>query len=447
MLPSGTYLARYVPVGNMESRPTASRPFGQNYVFVVVAAIFFALLAAAGLRATPGVLLLPWQKALGWNAGIISAAAALGIFLYGLTGPFAAAAMQQFGLRRTVLAAFVLMSAATGTSVFMTAPWQLFLTWGVLSGLSSGVVANVLAATIVNRWFATHRGLVMGLLTASTSTGTLIFLPGLAALAAWAGWKPVVLTIAGCTAALIPLIALLVPERPAAIGLRRYGSDHDDIDAPRAAHNPFAVALGHLARAARMRTFWYLFATFFICGFTTNGLVGTHLIAFCGDNGIAEVKAAGLLAMMGVFDIFGTTLSGWLTDRYDPRKLLFVYYGLRGLSLIYLPYSDFSLLSLSIFAAFYGLDWIATVPPTVRIANETFGDKNAPIIFGWIVAGHQLGAASAAFLAGLLRTLQGNYLHAFVIAGATGILAALLSLLIGRKSTSPEFAGALEPGE
>jgi predicted MFS family arabinose efflux permease len=207
------------------------------------------------------------------------------------------------------------------------------------------------------------------------------------------------------------------------------------------------VALGDLAVAARTRTFWFLFATFFICGFTTNGLVGTHLIAFCGDNGIAEVKAAGLLAMMGIFDIFGTTFSGWLTDRYDPRKLLFVYYSLRGLSLIYLPYSHFSFVSLSLFAAFYGLDWIATVPPTVRIANEKFGDKNAPIIFGWIVAGHQLGAASAALLAGLIRTAQGSYLEAFVIAGTTGLAAAFLSLMIEKRRTAPQLAGALEPGE
>jgi predicted MFS family arabinose efflux permease len=428
-------------------RLRASYPFGQNYAFVVVAAIFLALLAAAGLRATPGVLLLPWQKAFGWSAGTVSAAAALGIFLYGLTGPFAAAAMQQFGLRRTVLAAIVLMALAAGISVFVTAPWQLFLTWGVLSGLGSGVVANVLAATIVNRWFVTHRGLIMGLLTASMSTGTLIFLPGLATLAAWAGWKAVVLTIAGCAIALIPLIAFLVPESPAAIGLRRYGATEDEPPASAPANNPFTVALGDLAVAARTRTFWFLFATFFICGFTTNGLVGTHLIAFCGDNGIAEVKAAGLLAMMGIFDIFGTTFSGWLTDRYDPRKLLFVYYGVRGLALIYLPYSNFSFVSLSLFAAFYGLDWIATVPPTVRIANEKFGDKNAPIIFGWIVAGHQLGAASAALLAGLIRSAQGSYLEAFVIAGTTGLAAAFLSLMIEKRRTAPQLAGALEPGE
>jgi MFS family permease len=427
---------------SVQSTSVSRRPFGQSYAFVVVAVIFLALLASAGLRSTPGVLMLPLQKSFGWDVSLVSSSAAIGIFLYGLAGPFAAAVMQRFGIRRTVLGALALMSVSTAASYFMTAPWQLFLTWGLLSGIGSGAVANVLGATIVNRWFTTNRGLVMGLLTASTATGTLIFMPGLAALVEWGGWKPVVLTVAACCAALIPLIYFLVPERPASIGQRSYGSAHDDQPAAPVQGNPFVAALSNLARASKTPTFWFLFATFFICGFTTNGLVGTHLIAFCGDHGIFEVQAASLLALMGFFDLFGTTLSGWLTDRFDPRKLLFFYYGLRGLSLIYLPYSDFSLVSLTVFAAFYGLDWIATVPPTVRIANETFGDKNAPLIFGWVVAGHQLGAACAAFFAGFMRSSQGDYLQAFMIAGATGLVAALLSLMIGRRPVQPALATA-----
>ncbi len=414
-------------------RPFSKRPFGQNYAFVVVAVIFVALLTAAGLRATPGVLILPLQQAFGWSIDVISVSAAVGIFLYGLAGPFAAAVMNRFGIRRTVMGALALMSAATAASYFMTEPWHLFVTWGLLTGVGSGAVANVLGAVIVNRWFVKNRGLVMGLLTASTATGTLVFMPGLAAIVEHGGgWRPVVLIVAACCAALVPLIYLLVPERPASIGLRAYGSDVDDEPAPASGQNPFAAAISHLVEAARTRTFWYLFATFFICGFTTNGLVGTHLIAFCGDYGIAQVQAASLLALMGIFDLVGTTLSGWLTDRFDPRKLLFMYYGLRGLSLIYLPYSGFSLWSLTVFAVFYGLDWIATVPPTMRLANEAFGDRKAPVVFGWIVAGHQLGAASAAFFAGAMRTAQGDYLGAFVIAGLTGLAAAVLSLMIGR---------------
>ncbi len=412
--------------------PHAKRPFGQNYAFVVAAVIFLALLGAAGLRAAPGVMMLPLQSAFGWDKATISLGAAIGIFLYGLAGPFAAGLMQTFGLRRTLVTALVLMSAATGASAFMSSPWQFIASWGVLSGIGSGAVALTMGAVVVNRWFVSNRGLMIGLFSASTATGTLIFLPGLAALAEWGGWQAIVITIALFMAALIPLVLLLVPESPQAIGLVPYGAAPGHVPPAPTTGNPFANAFRTLGEAAKTRTFWYLFATFFICGFTTNGLIGTHMISFCADMGIPEVQAASMLAVMGIFDLVGTTGSGWLTDRIDPRKLLFVYYGLRGLSLLYLPFSDFSFYSLSFFVVFYGLDWIATVPPTVRLATETFGDRKGPMVFGWIAAGHQLGAASAAFFAGWMRTVQGNYFDAFMIAGATGVIAAALALMIAR---------------
>jgi predicted MFS family arabinose efflux permease len=419
-----------------------SRFLGQRYALVVVGVIFFCLLIAAGLRSAPSVMMLPMESELGWGRGVISFAAAVGIFLYGLAGPFAAALMERIGLRRTLLAALALMAASTGVSLMMTEPWQMVLTWGVFSGIGSGAVQTVLGATIVNRWFKTNRGLMMGLMSASSATGMLVFLPMLASLAQWGGWRPVAMAVAIACAALVPLVWLLVPERPASIGQLRFGAEPGDVPpvSPAAQGNFIANTLGTLKSAAGTRTFWYLFATFFICGFTTNGLVGTHLIAFCGDMGIPEVKAAGLLALMGVFDLIGTTLSGWLTDRFDPRKLLGVYYTVRGLSLIYLPYSGFSGISLTIFAILYGLDWIATVPPTLRLSNEAFGDRSGPIVFGWIVAGHQVGAASAAFLGGVLREMQGDYQLAFMLAGMTGIIAACISLLIdtGRPAIDPE---------
>ena len=348
--------------------------------------------------------------------------------------------MEHFGLRRVLIGALSLMAVSSAASAYMTEPWHLLLSWGVFSGISSGAVAIVLGATVVNRWFSAHRGLVMGLLTASAATGTLVFLPALAALASSGDWTRVVWAVAAAEAALVPLAWWLVPDRPAQVGLVPYGSDPASPPAPAAPRTGMiAATFGALGRAARTRTFWFLFATFFICGFTTNGLVGTHLIALCGDHGMPEVQAAGLLALMGVFDLVGTTASGWLTDRYDPRKLLFVYYGLRGLSLIYLPYSDFSFYSLSIFAIFFGLDWIATVPPTLRLTTEAFGERDASIVFGWIVAGHQLGAASAAWMAGFVRQSQGSYLTAFVLAGMTGIVAAFIALMIGRRriATAP----------
>ncbi|MER8750535.1 MFS transporter [Mesorhizobium sp. M1050] len=421
---------------------TQSRPFGQRYAFVVVGIIFLCLLVAAGLRSAPAVMMLPLENSFGWRRDVISLAAGVGILLYGLTGPFAAALMERIGLRRTLLASLMVMSGSTALSLLMTKPWHLFITWGVFSGIGSGAVASVLGATIVNRWFKTNRGLVMGLMSASSASGMLVFLPMIAALAQSGGWQPVVIAVAIATAALLPLVWLLVPERPASIGMLRYGAEADDVPpAPPASQGNFlAHTFSTLRRAAGTRVFWYLFATFFVCGFTTNGLVGTHLIAFCGDMGIGEVQAAGLLSMMGIFDLVGTTLSGWLTDRYDPRKLLGVYYGIRGLSLIYLPYSGFSATSLIIFAVLYGLDWIATVPPTLRLANEAFGDRSGPIVFGWIVAGHQIGAATAAAFGGTMRELQGNYELAFLIAGMTAIAAACISLLINtsRPAFEPE---------
>ncbi|WP_350356079.1 MFS transporter [Acidisoma cladoniae] len=410
--------------------PPRTRPFGRRYAFVVIGVVFLALLVSAGLRGTIGVLMVPWQDAFGWSRATIALAAAIGIFLYGLMGPFAAALIQRFGVRRVMLSALVLMAAATASSVFMTRPWQLFLTWGVLSGLGTGCVANVLGAIIANRWFTTNRGLVMGLLTASTATGTLIFTPGLAAIAAHAGWRPVVLTVAAAAAVMIPLIAFLLPERPASIGLTAWGAPAGAAPPGPPAMSFIGNAIGGLMMGIRTRTFWLLFASFYICGFTTNGMVGTHLIALCADHGIGETRAAGLLAMMGVFDLVGTTLSGWLTDRFDPRKLLFVYYGLRGLSLIYLPFSGFGLYGLSFFAVFYGLDWIATVPPTLRLATEAFGESRTPVVFGWIVAGHQLGAASAAFMAGLVRTIDGSYMPAFMLAGLLAVGAAFFAIFI-----------------
>lgn len=421
-----------------------ARRLGQKYAFVATTVVFLALLVAAGLRSTPGVLIVPLEHAFGWRRDVISLSAAIGIFLYGLAGPFAAALMQRFGIRTVLLAALALMAASSAASAFMTSPLHLVLTWGVLTGIGTGCVAVVLGAAVVNRWFVERRGLMMGLLTASAATGTLVFMPVLAALAQSKGWQPVVWTVAVACALLIPLVLLFLPEHPADVGLRPYGAAADTPIArvPVPADSLLQATFGVLARASRSRDFWFLFATFFICGFTTNGLIGTHFIALCSDRGFAEVQAAGLLATMGAFDLVGTTLSGWLTDRYDPRKLLFVYYGLRGLSLIFLPFSDFSFYSLGVFTVFYGLDWIATVPPTLRLANEAFGERDAPVVFGWIVAGHQLGAACAAFFAGAMRTVQGDYFYAFIIAGATGVVAAVLALQVGARSGRGEALAA-----
>jgi MFS family permease len=413
-----------------------------THILLVVAVTFFALLVAAGLRATPGVLMVPLELNFGWDRATISFAAAVGIFLYGLVGPFAAALMMSIGIRRTLLGGLMLMAAATCSSLWMSKPWHYVLTWGLLSGIGSGAVASVLGAAVVNRWFATRQGLVMGLLSASTATGSLIFLPFLASLSHTGAWRPVVATVSLACLALVPVVALVFPERPSDIGTRRFGEDVDSPPpAPPRQARTAGLAVTVLLRAARRPVFWLLFGTFFVCGLTTNGLVGTHMIAFCGDNGIAPVAAAGLLSMMGFFDLLGTTASGWLTDRHDPRRLLVAYYGLRGASLVALPFISFDATHLTVFAVIYGLDWIATVPPTVKLANQAFGEEG-PIAFGWIQTGHQLGAAVAAFGAGVLRQQTGSYVPAFVAAGAMGVLAAGVLLLAMRNPTQASASEA-----
>jgi len=432
-MPSSTHPPHSAPIPRL----------GQRYAFVVVGIIFLCLLFSAGLRATPSVLLDPLEQSFGWSRATISLAAAIGIFFYGMVGPFAAAAMDHFGLRRVLLTALVVMAASSAASAYMTQTWHLIALWGFFSGIGSGAVAAVLGATIANRWFVKHRGLAMGILTASTATGNLVFLPLLAALASSGDWTRAVWAVAIAMTLMVPLVWRLVPDSPASVGLLPYGSDPSASPVPPAPRTGLlAATFGALGRASRTRAFWFLFATFWVCGFTTNGLVGTHLIAMCGDHDIAAVQAAGLLALMGVFDLVGTTASGWLTDRYDPRKLLFVYYGLRGISLMVLPYTDFSLYSLSIFAIFYGLDWIATVPPTLRLATDIFGDRDAPVVFGWIVAGHQIGAATAAWMGGFVREVSGSYLMAFVLSGATGIAAAVIALMIKRQRAGGVLATA-----
>ncbi|WP_186057086.1 MFS transporter [Burkholderia gladioli] len=408
-----------------------------HYGWVAAAVVFLILLAAAGTRATPSVLMVPLGNEFGWSRATVSLAISINIALYGLTGPFAAAAMQRFGLRPTILTALVVMGTGVALSSMMTATWQMVLIWGVMVGSATGVAALTLSATFVNRWFVARRGLVMGMLTASSATGQMVFLPMLASISEHHGWRPVVLVVAVALAIVVPLVIFLLPERPADVQLRPYGEPED---APRAAEaakqNPLATAFEALFSAARRRDFWLLFFSFFICGASTNGYIGSHLIAMCSDYGMSEVQGASLLAAMGIFDLIGTTASGWLSDRYDSRVLLFWYYGLRGLSLIYLPHAfGIDFFGLPLFAVFYGLDWIATVPPTVRLATDIWGKERAPIVFGWIVAGHQLGAAFATLGAGLLRASLGTYTLASMISGGLCIVGALIVLRIGRGRT------------
>ncbi|OOG52211.1 MFS transporter [Polaromonas sp. C04] len=411
---------------------------GIHYSWVMAAVTFLTMLTMSAALGLPGVILQPLSHEFGWTNEQISSALALRFALYGLMGPFAAVLMERWGLRAVMCTGLALVGAGMALATLATQLWQLFILWGLMLGLGTGLTALVLGAVVANRWFTARRGLVIGLLTASSATGQLAFLP----LAAWiiehAGWRYAVIPIfAG--SALVALLALcLVRNRPCDIGLAPLGEAFVPDSTPvAAAAMTFRTPFVALREASGNRTFWILFGTFFICGLSTNGLVQTHFVSLCADYGLTAVPAASVLAMMGAFDFFGTILSGWLSDRYDNRKLLFWYYGLRGLSLFWLPHSTFTLYGLSIFAMFYGLDWIATVPPTVKLAGASFGKERVGLVFGWIFAAHQIGAATAAYGAGLTRTLLLTYTPALYAAGGACLLASLAVMAMRRPSVAP----------
>jgi predicted MFS family arabinose efflux permease len=420
-----------------------------HYGWCVAGATFAVLLVSAAIRATPGVLIIPLELDLGWSRETISAAVSVNLLLYGLVGPFGVALAERIGYRRTLAGAMALLAAALALATRMRAPWQLVLLWGGAVGTGSGAAAMVIGSAVIHRWFVRGRGLMLGVLTASTSTGQLLFLPVLARLAQGKGWRAPLGLMALAAGVAAILAWVVVRESPAAVGLAPYGAEGDPAEPVRSGPGPAVVALRALRRAARSRDFWLLAATFFVCGASANGLVGTHLIPACADHGISEVHAAGMLATMGIFDLIGTTASGWLTDRWDSRRLLFAYYALRGLSLLFLPQAlGQAGAGLGLFTVFYGLDWVATVPPTARLATDAFGPDDGPIVFGWLFAAHQVGAGAAALSAGMVRTRIGDYQPAFLAAGFICMAAAALALRVGRSRAEdraersvPERAG------
>jgi MFS family permease len=396
-----------------------------DYAWVVFAVSFVTLVAAAGFRSTPGILVDPLRNEFGWGRAEVGTAVSINVLLFGLMGPFAAALMGRFGLKRVVVWALCAISVGAALTTQMTQLWQLYLLWGVVVGLGSGCMATVFASTVASRWFVARRGIVTGALTAATASGQLVFLPLLSSLAEHHGWRWVGITIAVSAVSVVPLVILFLRDSPESMGLRPYGAPDDFAPAEPVAH-PITAAFEGLRGAWTAGGFWLLVGSFFVCGLSTNGLIQTHFLSAASDHGISETSAAGLLATIGVFDVIGTVGSGWLTDRVDPRRLLVFYYSLRGLSLLLLNQAlgphNVGLLG---FMVFYGLDWVATVPPTVALCNELFGRVRAPIVYGWVFAGHQMGAALAAWGAGELRDVTGSYQLAFVLAGAACLVAAI----------------------
>ncbi|GAA4427677.1 MFS transporter [Actinokineospora soli] len=410
----------------------ATRLRRPHWAWFVAAAAFVALVGAAGFRAAPSVLIDPLNAEFGWSTATISTAVSINLLLYGLISPFAAALMDRLGMRRVVAGALLLVAAGSGLTVFMTVSWQLLLLWGVFVGVGTGSMALTFVATVTSRWFVRHQGLVAGVLTAGGAAGQLIFLPLVAHLSTHHGWRTASLAVCAGALAVVPLVLIAIRERPEDVGTTALGA-HPAAPppAPPAGTRSAGRAITVLRTAARTRTFWLLAGGFAICGASTNGLIGTHFVPAAHDHGMPATTAAGLLALIGLFDVAGTIASGWLTDRVDPRVLLGVYYSLRGASLIVLPHLFAATTEppMWAFIVFYGLDWVATVPPTVTLCRRAFG-ADGPIVFGWVFASHQVGAGVAALGAGLIRDHHGGYDLAWYLAGGLCALAAVLSLRI-----------------
>jgi predicted MFS family arabinose efflux permease len=442
-----------------EPRTSTRRPSTRSRVhpaWIVAVVAFLALVGAAGFRAAPGVLMVPLQTEFGWSTTVLSAAVSINLVLFGLTAPFAAALMERFGIRAVTAVALVLIGAGSALTVLVNQSWQILLTWGLLIGLGTGSMALVFAATVANTWFVKSRGLVIGILTAGSAAGQLVVLPFIAALAQSPGWRQASLLIAAGALAVVPLVLKFLKNSPADVGALPYGAETESAEGGATAgetatpgepavpagprRNAAVRALQVLKRASRVRTFWALVAGFAICGATTNGLIGTHFIPSAHDHGMAETTAAGLLAVVGIFDILGTIASGWLTDRFNPRILLAVYYQFRGIGLLVLPLLLSAEIqpSMIVFVIIYGLDWVATVPPTAAICRQVFG-ADGSVVFGWVFAAHQLGAAAAALAAGAVRDATGQYTYAWFAAAAMCTIAAVISATI-RKDTGKQAA-------
>ena len=411
-----------------------ARPARMHYAWVVVTVAFVAFLVAAGIRSAPTVLIVPLEQTFGWDRAQISFAVGIQMLVYGLIGPFAASLAERFGLRATLTSAIALAALSLGATTAVSAPWHLTLVWGLGTGLGTGAAALVLAAIIANRWFVARRGLVLGVLSASAAGGQLVFLPLIADLTVSFGWRAAVWIACLVGIAVLPLVFFFMRNRPADLGLRPYGQPANaPAEPPHRSVNALTVAFQALGDAVGNRDFWLLSASFFVCGATTFGFMGTHFIPACLDHGIVEASAANLMAAMGVFSLIGTMASGWLTDRFDSRYLLCGYYALRGVSFFFIPYAlDNSFGGLVFLALFNGFDYITTVPATMRLTTSIFGVQRAGIVYGWIMVIHQFGAAIFAYAAGVLRTDLGNYSGAFILSGFMCLAAALVVLRVAK---------------
>ena len=415
-------------------RPPISLPF--YYGWFVISLCFLTTLTSAGVRSSPSVLIHPLEAEFGWSRTLIASAVSMNLLLFGVAAPISGWLIDRLGPRKVMLGSLSLLIVGVSGTMMMTQFWQFFLVWGVIVGLGAGGVGSVLTATVGNRWFVAKRGLALGILGSASSTGQIIFLPLFMAMITYAGWRLGSMALIVVALILLPLIFLFMRDDPSEVGLEPYGAGD-----PKAMAQGGAPSLrGMSAKNATITakevithpTFWLLAGSFFVCGGTANGLIGTHLIPHEIEIGIPQIAAASLLGIMGGLNMVGTIFSGWMIDKVQPQRWLALVYALRGCSLLILPFvHDFT--GLVFFAIVYGLDWFATVPPSMAITADTFGRQNVGKVYGWIFMSHQIGAAIMASTAGVIRTWMGDYQFAFLSGGVIAMIAAGLALQIKMK--------------
>ncbi len=410
-----------------------------HYSWFILTVTFFSIIVAGIVMSSSGIFINPFENEFGWDRSVIALAFAISMFLYGISGPFMAALLDVIGLKKMMIVSMATLLTGIILTVIMNQSWQLIIIWGFIIGLGSSLFLTVLSPYVANHWFEKRRGLAVGILTASTATGQLILLPVLATIIENYSWRPAIGLMMILSFIMLIIIFLFMKNTPKDVGILPYGLEEEIQENNEGQkENPIVIAFNGLFEAVKVKEFWLLAGSFFICGLSTSGLIGTHFVSYCISFGVPLVTAASILSFMGIFNLVGTTLSGWLSDRFDNRWLLFWYYGLRGVSLVFLPYAlnEGSITMLVIFTVFYGLDWIATVPPTISISRQIFGINKSGIVYGWIYAFHQAGAAAAAYGGGLIYKFFNTYTWAFFLAGVFCLLASLFVIIIKKQHSS-----------
>ena len=417
-----------------QKHPPLNLPF--YYGWFVLALCFLTTLTSAGVRSSPSVLIHPLEAEFGWSRMLIASAVSMNLLLFGIAAPISGWLLDRYGPRKVMLGSLTLLIVGVSGTMAMNQFWQFFLVWGVIVGLGAGGVGSVLTATIGNRWFVARRGLALGILGSASSTGQIIFLPLFMAMITYAGWRMGSMALIVVALILLPLIYVFMRDDPSQVGLEPYGAGQPGVASSGGVASLRGMRSGSATITAREvvthPTFWLLVGSFFVCGGTANGLIGTHLIPHEIDLGIPQIAAASILGVMGGLNMVGTIFSGWMIDRVRPQRWLALVYVLRGVSLLMLPFVQ-NLPGFFAFAVIYGLDWFATVPPSMAITADTFGKNNVGKVYGWIFMSHQIGAAIMASAAGALRTWMGDYQFAFLSGGFIAMIAAGLALQIKLK--------------